>query len=88
MGSRNVERDKPICAEHVKLESLVKHYPDWVLEISCRGCAHSARLDPERLLKRLGRAARIGDVLARLKCRHCGCQLSAIKPLFVGKRRD
>lgn len=88
MGSRNVERDKPICSERTKIEYLVKQFPDWVLDVSCRGCQHGARLFPERLLKRLGETSRIGDVMARLKCRRCGCQLSNIKAVFVGKRRD
>lgn len=88
MGSRNVDRDKPICSEHVRLAYLSQEFPDWALSVSCRGCTHSVHLYPERLMKRLGKSARIGDLLARLKCRHCGCQLSVIKPVFVGKRRD
>jgi hypothetical protein len=88
MGSRNVERDKPICSEHMKLEYLAKQYPDWGLQVSCRGCTHSAQFYPDRLLKRLGKGSRLGDVMARLACKNCGCRMSLIKPVFIGKRRD
>ena len=74
MGSRNVERDKPICTEHTKLSWLAKEFPDWALDVFCRGCTHMGRLEPERLLKRLGRSARMGDVTARLKCRRAGAR--------------
>ena len=88
MGARNVDRDKPICSEHTKLEQIAKRFPDWALDVSCRGCAHSARFYPDRLVKHLGKTTRVGDLMARLACKKCGCRLSAIKPVFVGKRRD
>ena len=88
MGSRNVERDKPIIDEHTSLAKYAREFPDWAFNVFCRSCAHGARLQPERLLAKLGSKARVGDVIARLKCRKCRSQISYLKPVFVGKRRD
>ena len=46
MGSRNVERDKPICSEHMRLSFLAKEFPDWALNVMCRGCTHAGRGGP------------------------------------------
>jgi len=45
---------------------------DFVLSVQCQACRHERPLPARELAQRLGREARVKDIVRRLRCSRCG----------------
>ena len=89
MGSRNPERDRPSIDPSVRLLDFVRTTGgDWAIAAYCCACMKTAHLRPEAFLRRKNPPHTIGDLMARVVCKTCGCRKPSYKPVFRGKRRD
>ena len=84
---RNAGYDAPPLTDGSRLVDVAHRGSEWRLGVYCPKCIRMVKLDPTDLVNRLGPAATIADLRARLRCRECGRRDELlIKPTLKSRR--
>jgi hypothetical protein len=88
MGSRNPERDSPVCRDDMPLEAWITDNPGWVIFLTCRDCINGSYVQPQRLLRLRTPPRTWGEMKARLACGKCRSKEFSLTLRYAGRRRD